>query len=135
MIFVEQLIPHDPTKGLNGDCFRAVIATLLQLPAEAVPHFIHDNPSSEVFNQRLQDFLVPLGYFYMCFDMFDFDKWKREAGISVPIYHELSGPSPRFPELDHSVVGKDGKVIYDPHPDKQGLDKVTRIGFLVKATY
>jgi hypothetical protein len=37
------------------------------------------------------------------------------------MFHIVSGPSPRFPELLHSVVGLNGHVVWDPHPDHSGL--------------
>ena len=41
---VKQLFHHDPANGVWGDCFRAVIASVLSLPVEAVPHFFDGNP-------------------------------------------------------------------------------------------
>lgn len=36
---VDQTILHDPDAGLYGDCQRAVIASLLDLPIDSVPNF------------------------------------------------------------------------------------------------
>jgi hypothetical protein len=37
------------------------------------------------------------------------------------VYHILTGTSPRDPNVRHSVIGLDGAVEHDPHPDGRGL--------------
>lgn len=41
---VDQAVMHDPDDpdAVPGDCTRAVVASLLDLPLEAVPHVVHD---------------------------------------------------------------------------------------------
>lgn len=36
---VDQTILHDPQTGAIGNCMQAAIASLLDLPLDAVPHF------------------------------------------------------------------------------------------------
>lgn len=47
--------------------------------------------------------------------------WKDFFPGATGICHEICGPSPRFPGSLHCVVGLDGEVIHDPHPDKLGI--------------
>jgi len=133
----EQLIPHDPDNGVYGDCYRATLATLLGLDTEQVPHFLHDNCDALTFNTRVNEYLAQFGLVYMTFNAWDIPQWKKDAGITIPIYHEIGDDSPRFSGTGHSVVGCDGEVFHDPHPTKLGLPKVTEtrtLGFLVQAS-
>lgn len=55
MIQQKQLFLHDPTNGVYGDCFRTVIASLLDLPAAEAPHF---NADTGAFDMAEQDRLM-----------------------------------------------------------------------------
>ena len=44
MIPVYSTVPHKPEEGLYGDCHRACVASVLELPSEAVPHFFAKGP-------------------------------------------------------------------------------------------
>ena len=115
-----QLVLHDPANGIQGDCQRAVIASLLELPIDSVPHFgelAQDN--TEIFFTEIQNFLAPLGYQWMSFRAMDISGLLLNS--ETPIYHEIAGPSPRFPGAYHATVGLSGKIVFDPHPDGTGL--------------
>ena len=130
----EQLILHDPDNHIFGDCFRAVLASLLDKDCKDVPHFLHDNCDSSIFLARVNDYLAKHNLCWIEFPYFDVKKWREDSGITRPIYHEICDTSPRFPGTFHSVVGCDGEVIYDPHPSKLGLpDKTDQrlVGFLI----
>ena len=122
MIPQEQQFPHDPEAGVFGDCFRASIASILELPIEEVPHFLHDG-NQELWLERFTAFLNPLGYFMMSIPAanWDFEGWMNESKIKGDIYHLISDQSPRFENELHCVVGRNGAVIHDPHPAKTGL--------------
>lgn len=125
MIPVNQLIPHDPERGHYGDCMRACVASLLNLSAEEVPHFMYDNPSSEEYCKRINGFLRNRNMLLMTVPAWDIDKWRKLSHIEADIYHVISDESPRFPGELHAVVGKNGIVVHDPHPTKMGLPEVT----------
>jgi hypothetical protein len=40
---IDQEFMHDPEKGIIGDCFRACIASILELDINEVPHFYRDH--------------------------------------------------------------------------------------------
>ena len=116
---VDQEFVHLPEIGQFGDCQRAVIASLLELPISEVPHFLRDasgNPSD--YWDSLQGFLASRGLAYMhvpaCSGASFF-------GDGVDVYHEISGPSPRGGGVMHAVVGRNGVIVHDPHPSKAGL--------------
>ncbi len=99
----------------NGDCFRASVASLFSLPLSEVPHFYRKGNEENA----LADFRAWLraqGYAYL--DL----QWNA---YSLPYldgaYHLLTGPSPRFPEFNHCVLGFAGEIHHDPHPDGGGL--------------
>ena len=45
---VDQEFVHRPDIGQHGDCQRAVIASLLELPITEVPHFLQDAQGDSV---------------------------------------------------------------------------------------
>jgi hypothetical protein len=117
---VKQQFVHKPEINQFGDCQRAVIASLLELPIEDVPHFLQvaqGDPTA--YWDAIQSFLRTHGYAYLTVP-------PRSGAIffasdGVPVYHEISGPSPRGNGVSHAVVGLSGQIVFDPHPDGTGL--------------
>lgn len=107
---------HDLEKGIRGDCQRAVIASLLDLPISEVPHF-NESGDADIYWTTLQEFVNSKGYIFIEMKPTSFFAW----GSDLPVYHEISGPSPRFPGQYHATVGKNGEIVFDPHPDGTGL--------------
>lgn len=116
---VDQEFVNRPEIGQHGDCQRAVIASLLELPIEDVPHFLQEAKGDDAdFWDRLQGFCRSKGFAYLtvparCGAAF--------YGDCEGVYHEISGPSPRGNGVFHAVVGCDGQIIFDPHPSRSGL--------------
>jgi hypothetical protein len=105
---------HD-TAGRPGDCLRACVASLLELPANRVPHFAEDD------------------------DWWGFlAGWCRARGLAADLvstdavtatpaafpHHVIAtGPSPRG-DWAHCVVVDTtigGLMVHDPHPSAAGL--------------
>ena len=110
---VTQAILHDPQRPeVPGDCMRAATASLLELPLDAVPHFVTFlwwQPAAELWargrglTMRYADVATP---------------------ADIPLFrHILCGRSPR--EISHCVVAEEGRVVWDPHPSRAGLATVT----------
>lgn len=115
----DQQFTHQPEIGQHGDCQRAVIASLLELPISEVPHFLQlaDGDPFDYW-ERLQAFCRTHGHVYMTIPArsgFSF------FGDDGDVYHEISGPSPRGNGVHHAVVGCNGQVVFDPHPSRAGL--------------
>ena len=131
MIFVEQEQLHDPDNGVKGDCFSAVLASLLHIPLKHIPIFDNVDGVEGSWLIEVNKFLKPHGLAYVVFDhiesMADVFRFMQVEDC----YHEMSGDSPRFPGTGHSCVGKDFKVIHDPHPTKLGLPKPTMFGLFI----
>lgn len=123
--------------GNVGDCLRACLASILEVPLDRVPHFA-DYPAS--YMAAFPDERDPLtadhgGLWYR-----NARRWLRDVPLDLVGYQadalaevgsflaadpccwprHLIGtvPSPRG-DFDHSVVlDLDGTVVWDPHPDQ-----------------
>lgn len=129
------MIPQDQeflmTDDMPGDCARAVIASLLELPREQVPHFLLESDRSAYgFHTQIEMFLDNHGY-----DIIWGGSPIYHMKEGEDVYHYISGPSPRGGGAYHGVVGLNGNIIHDPHPSREGLlgtPKDWRYSFLVK---
>jgi hypothetical protein len=104
--------------GVPGNCVQAAVASLLDLPIEAVPHFL----LFDRWNHVLTDWLNERGY-----------------GIRVLNATEIpdercivAGMSPRG--VAHVCIAEAGRIVWDPHPSGDGLTKVDEAWFLARAT-
>jgi hypothetical protein len=136
---VDMIQMADKERGIRGDCFRACVASLLELPAAAVPHFL------EVAERQKK-----------CWEWITNDWLTREHGLLLitlpvkndgygyymphglhdslvgwfPSYNILSGPAIRG--FRHSCVGLGSKIVHDPHPSRAGLQYVDQMDVLVR---
>ena len=116
---IDQEFVHRPDIGQHGDCQRAVIASLLELPITEVPHFLQEaNGYPSDYWDSLQAFLRKHGYAYLCLPA---RSGAAFFGDGVDVFHEIAGPSPRGSGITHAVVGRNGQIVFDPHPSRAGL--------------
>jgi hypothetical protein len=121
----KQLFPHSPANGLYGDCHRAALASILDLPILDVPHFMDGlGPlEGEEFERRQRGFLATLGYVpiivpYVGTD--GLDTLLASIAHNCPnAYYLLGGDAGRG--AGHTVVGYNDKIIHDPHPNNCGI--------------
>ena len=119
---------HDDN-GTPGDCYRAAIASLLDLPVEAVPHFGLYVSWWDETRRWLHHHGRDLAYAELGDDMHQL--W-CEVEPATPVI--VGGRSPRG-AFGHVVVGLvDGTVLWDPHPSRAGLRTVDEF-FLPVAPY
>lgn len=114
----DQEFAHSATT--QGDCQRAVIASLLDLPIAEVPHFaqLAAESTDKVYGfwGGVYAFCESHGYEYLPnINLI----YHLRSGVEV--YHQISGPSPRAPGVFHAVVGCNGEIAFDPHPSRAGL--------------
>jgi hypothetical protein len=115
----DQEFIHDPENGQYGDCQRAVVASLLDLPITAVPHFLREAAGEPVaYWERLQAFVRSHGFVYLNVPVRAGQAFYGDDG---DVFHEISGPSPRGNGVGHAVVGCNGQIVFDPHPSRAGL--------------
>jgi hypothetical protein len=106
--------PVDQTKfGMpDGNCFAACVATIFDLPLEAVPHFMHLGEGwFEPFRRWSVDVL---GHDVLIITP------GSEKYFAAPLI--VSGPAARG--VDHSTVWERGNMFHDPHPSRAGLISV-----------
>lgn len=117
------MIPVTQTRtGLQGNCFEACLASLLDVPIYAIPELGHDPE----FMPNLQKYLFPLGRFY--FQLKPDDPLLPEIFAAGPTWHTMEGISPRGGP--HACVAMNGKLVHDPHPGGDGLQVLECFGFL-----
>ena len=109
------ILAGDPS-DVPGDCVRASVASLLDLDPVKVPHFTCQD-DVRVWHYALIGFAAEHGY------RID----RRAAGEDEPLpeFGLVIGQSPRG--VSHAVVAVGGKVVWDPHPSRDGLVDVRQV--------
>lgn len=128
MKFHKQLCEHNPNNHQYGDCFRTVLACLLDLEPEQVPHFVELYPSdsqkeSPEMRAHILKFLkehdcslfdIPCQHYGPPEEIMKF----IEALNGENMCYILSGMSRN---TAHSVICKGSSVFWDPSPASIGL--------------
>lgn len=117
MIPITQTVLHDPASGLHGNCLSAVLASLLHLPIESIPVF----SDPDRWLKDLNAWLRQHGLAYLWFQDKEFSRILEEFGIEG-LHHEISGKTTRFSDYSHACVAEDGRLVFDPHPSRDGLN-------------
>lgn len=123
---------HDAT-GNPGDCLRAVVASLLDLPYDDVPHFGAMRRGAAWWH-AMRAYARARGGDFL--DVEPVDGSVRHALVD-PAAGAIgigSGPSPRGPFRHVVLVDADLELVHDPHPSDRGLADVEDV-FLYTAPY
>ena len=113
---------------IKGNCFQAVLASLLELPLDEVPHFCQ-LCSDEDYWTEISRWLMPRGYLYMCIEQIIVDKYAPFL-LQTGHYYIVSGDGPRGHK--HNCIACKGKIVFDPHPSNDGLVTIDNYEFLLK---
>lgn len=116
----------------NGECVRAAYATILGVPIDRIPRLDPGAAMAEGQDQgdREREWLASIGLGLVEISAPADEGLPDEVLECVPeVPHLMSGISPRG--FGHRVVGCGGKLLFDPHPSRDGLVTVYSIGFLV----
>ena len=103
--------------GKDGNCLEASLCSILDLPLSDCP----DLGGDKEYLENLAKFLLPLGLYFIEIQPID----TTEEHVLTPmfkagdVFHLIMGTSPRGGS--HAVVGKNGKVVWDPHPEATTL--------------
>ena len=103
----------------HGDCMRACIASIFELPIEKVTNFQEDGP--EYFEEKLKDWEKQYGLLSVDVACKTLEEYKA---LLKDCYVITNGESPRAadPEKNrHAVVWFNGEMVHDPHPDQTGI--------------
>jgi hypothetical protein len=118
-------------QSVHGNCFAACVASLLELPLEAMPSFLSEDWCSNLFS-----LLKEHGYdFGGSFYPEGADWWPRLQALSPGVdgYYIAGGPSPReWVKRGHAVIYKDGVMVHDPHPSGAGILSVGHVLMIEK---
>lgn len=116
MIEYKCQVMHNPAQGFYGDCLRACVASVLQMPPDTVPHVYQDGCDGAEGDRRLSEFLrgLGLGRFSAYFP--------GEVALDDLLEHVAAGSSENvchilFCSVDgsnHAVVIQNGKIVNDP---------------------
>lgn len=108
------LVKHDPPNSY-GDCVRACVASILNMPAELVPHFYHDGCDGVEGTRRMRAYLATLGY------GLNGVQYSGEALVTevleimrenaTDIYYILIAANASG---DHAIVCKNDQIEFDP---------------------
>jgi hypothetical protein len=119
---------------VRGNCFAAAIASLVEVPITDVPNvevlfdidgvswygvmdaWLRGNGYEIVTNNQFKIFHD---------DTYGLDDASREVSLQYcnDKYYMASGMSPRG--IMHVCIYKNGKMVHDPHPTREGIDEST----------
>ncbi len=116
---VPQTRLSDNDNKIYGNCWEACLASLLEIPIEDVPELNAGDPEDTegLWVLNTNTWLATRGLMFLEFPSLPPDDY---AHMGIDTYHIIIGPSPRK-NGSHAVVGRNGKIVHDPHPDKTGL--------------
>lgn len=122
---VYQTKQHNPPSE-NGNCFRACVASILEIDIDVIPHF--EDMDGDVWFKALTDWANTLNYIVYCQSFYRNSNHSDQTRISLKNlmdlveigklsknYCVITGKSPRG-DWDHCVVGLNGCVVFDPWP-------------------
>ena len=129
MRFSKQLHRHEPQCGINGDCYRTVVACMLDMLPEQVPHFLErvnfldydghwfDGPGGALEWMHSQG-LHPIN---ICIDAsLGLQEVLDIFGDTNPgIYFLLAGTSKTG--VGHWVICKNNEIVWDPSLGNVGI--------------
>ena len=111
------LSPDEPP----GNCYQACIASILGLELKLVPDiadcWLPGRPMKEIWERYFKRLLEWLSEFNLTTVEVSLQNTEPDW---LPCYEILTGESPRA-NFKHSVVGWNGEIKHDPHPDNTGL--------------
>jgi hypothetical protein len=118
--------------GRQGNCFEACIASLLDMSIERIPDLAAYDDDGEWMG-RLNEWLSKMGLAY--FEARIPRDEMKGFFSDKDFCHVMIGPTNRFTDLQHAVVGRKGQLVHDPHPDGVGVlsePESLRIGVIVR---
>lgn len=124
---------HFHTEGqaaIPGDCLRACVASLFDMPAEEVPHFVADPRGEHMWFRAVNEWAAERGVQYVVYD--GFPSFVPKGGFLAI----GSGKSPRG-NFGHACIYRidygPPELIHDPHPSRAGVvGKPDRFGLFVR---
>lgn len=129
ILFITQTKLHDPDNGVIGNCYTACIASLFSVKIEDLADFEEmygrwatacdaDKPDDALCQQVYLEMTKVTGHILLQIDSAD-----PAIGGRLPEGFSIAcGDGPRG--FGHAVIALDGRVFWDPHPDRTGLTTI-----------
>jgi len=116
---VYQQEQHDPVKDIWGDCHRAALASVLNLPLNDVPHFCKGGAPD--WRDRERAWLASRGLLPVLLAIPGADQGEAlryaSAVNPAPGQHFILSGTSAVDGLNHSVVCLGERVAHDPDPE------------------
>lgn len=104
--------------SVEGNCLAACIASLLEIGIDDVPD-LSPQPNDPIhWIRKFRDFMKQYG---VIAEIYSPDFFRPPRGV----YYLIWGTSPRG--LPHSVIGRNGQIAHDPHPEGGGVNPITEL--------
>ena len=106
--------------GRDGNCYAACLSSILEIPIErgTGTHGGHlDAVNRFLATRNLAIVRVP----------YRAEAWEK---MNRGAWCVLAGRSPRGDFL-HAVVGRDGRIVFDPHPSRSGIATLASVDLFV----
>lgn len=113
---------HRPNDGIFGDCHRAAVASILELPLDGVPHFGEGGPDGDEFSRREREFLALRGLvpIYIPYPGESLEQvFRCIKSLNPDIYYLLGGVSKTG--VNHTVVARNDEIVHDPSLNDSGI--------------
>ncbi len=102
--------------GEGGNCWQAAVASIFGLDLDDVPDFVQEDDPDDAYS----DFLYECGFIAV----------QLPGNAEPDCYYIAFGPS-LVTGRAHAVVARDGYFIHDPHPGRNGLERVEYVHLMV----
>ena len=110
--------------GEGGNCFSACLASIFDLPIDAVPNFFETcGHEDTAWWKGVRDWLRPRGLGVIFLQLASPEHLKLFEGYLI-----VSGKSSRG--LYHATIWRDGVMVHDPHPSGTGIAEPDGIDML-----
>lgn len=101
---------HKPGET-KGNCWPTVVACIMDLDSPEDAFQVQELYDSGYWHEPFMNWIDEQGYDYKDIDGHLYDD---------SLYF-VTGTSPRFVDIKHIVIYKNGKLYHDPHPDGTGI--------------
>lgn len=105
---------HDPANGRWGDCYRACLASILDLPSEQVPHFIQDRAAQPAWRDDERMWLAARGLqaIVMVFKLPLPTILECIGAMNPGVHYIIGGRGSNG--MPHAVVACGASIVHDP---------------------
>lgn len=115
--------------GDVGNCVAACYATLLNADIDEIPDLVGTGNQHAAEVAMLADKGLGLVRIWLPKDRRTMEQALDGMMMADGVPYMLSGISPRG--IGHRVIGMDGRLYHDPHPDGGGVNDVRAVLFVV----